>query len=58
MPEEKITPEEIEKLILERGLKVEDVIDVVVKLNGFIGVGLISLADDIAGYIRSKIGGK
>lgn len=55
MPEEKITPEEIEKLILERGLNVESVIDAVVKLNGFVGVGLISLADDIAGYIRNKI---
>lgn len=55
MPEEKITHEEIKKLILERGLDLTAVIDAVIELNGFVGVGLISLSDDIAGYIRSKI---
>lgn len=50
--DEKITKEEIEKLILERGLTVTDVIDVVIDLNGIVGVGFISFAAQISEYIR------
>lgn len=48
----KITKEEIEKLILERGLTLTDVIDVVIDLNGIVGVGFVSLAAQISDYIR------
>ncbi len=47
-----MTKEEIEKLIHEKGLTLTDVIDVVTELNGFVGVGFISFADDISNYIR------
>lgn len=50
--DEKITKEEIEKLILERGLTVTDVIDAVIDLNGIVGVGFISFAESISEYIR------
>lgn len=49
---EKITKEEIKNLILERGLTVTDVIDVVIDLNGIVGVGFISFAESISEYIR------
>jgi hypothetical protein len=47
--------EEIKKLILEQGLTVTDVIDVVVELNGFVGVGLITLGDNFRDYCHNKI---
>jgi hypothetical protein len=31
------------------------VIDAVIRLNGIIGVGLISLADDVSDHIRGQI---
>lgn len=51
--QEKITKQEIEILILERGLTLTDVIDVVVGLNGFVGVGFIAFADSISDYIKA-----
>ena len=47
--------EDIKKLVLEEGLTITDVIDVVIELNGFIGVGLISLGDQLKTYVYSKI---
>lgn len=46
---------EIERLVLEEGLTITDLIDVAVELNGFVGVGLISLGDELNEYVRSKI---
>jgi hypothetical protein len=45
----------IEKLILEQDLIVEEVIDVVIEINGIIGVGLISLGDALQEYVHNKI---
>lgn len=47
--------DKVKKLILEDGLTLTDVIDAVIKLNGFVGVGLISLAEDTAKYIKAKL---
>jgi hypothetical protein len=50
-----ITKEEINALILERGLTLTAVIDQVVELNGFVGVGLIQLGNDLKEYTYGKI---
>jgi len=50
-----ITADEIKALILNRGLTITDVIDTVIELNGFIGVGLMQLGSDLNVYCRSKI---
>jgi len=55
MESKKITKEEIKRLALEEGLMITDLIDVVIEVNSIIGVGLISLADGLSDYIRSKI---
>lgn len=47
---------EIERLVLEEGLELTDVIDVVIEINGIIGVGLITLSEQIKDYIRKKCG--
>lgn len=47
---------EIKRLILEEGLELTDVIDVVIEINGIIGVGLITLSEQIKDYIRKKCG--
>jgi len=47
--------EEIKKLVLENDLNITDVIDVVVELNGIIGVGLISIGEYLNNYCKSKI---
>lgn len=46
-----ISQEEILRLMLQNGLTLEKVIDVVVDSNAIIGVGLISLGDSIKDYI-------
>jgi hypothetical protein len=51
----KITTEEIKQLVLERELTLTDVIDVVIKLNGIIGVGLITLGEGLQEYVFDKI---
>jgi len=53
--QEKLQKNQIEKLVLENGLTITDLIDVVVEINGIIGVGLISLGDSIQSYCHSKI---
>tara|TARA_Y100001938_G_scaffold9364_1_gene11628 strand:- start:1222 stop:1377 length:156 start_codon:yes stop_codon:yes gene_type:complete len=43
--------ERIKDLVLNEGLTISDLIDVVIDLNGIIGVGLIRLGDDIKDYL-------
>ena len=50
-----ITKKEIEDLIINRNLEITDVIDVVIDLNAIIGVGLITLGDQLKEYCRNKI---
>lgn len=50
-----MSKEEIKNLVLNEGLEITDLIDVVIELNGFIGVGLISLGDGLKEYVYSKI---
>jgi hypothetical protein len=52
---EKVSKEEIRKLLLERSLELTDVIDEIIELNHIIGVGLITLGDNTKDYIYSKI---
>ena len=47
--------EEIKRLILEEGLNITDLIDIVIEINGFIGVGLITLGDGLKEYCYNKI---
>ncbi len=47
--------EELKKLILEKGLTITDLIDIIVELNGIIGVGLITLGEQLNEYCKSKI---
>lgn len=51
----KITEEEIKELVLHRGLELSALIDIIIDLNGIIGVGLISLADEVNKYILKKL---
>lgn len=51
----KIDKEELKKLVLNRGLTLTDLIDVVIELNAIIGVGLITLGDNLSDYCKSKI---
>jgi len=48
MPE--LTDDELLSLMIERGLTVERVIDSVIDNNGIIGVGLITLAENLYIY--------
>lgn len=48
---------EIEKLITERGLTITDVIDAVIDLNGIIGVGLVTLANQLSWYCQNHHSG-
>lgn len=50
----KLTVEEVKRLILEQGLEITTVIDAIIELNGFVGVGLISLGDDLQKYCHKK----
>ena len=42
-----MTKQEIKKLVETEGLTITDVIKVVVEINGIIGVGLITLGDQL-----------
>lgn len=53
--EGKITKEQIKELVENHNLELKDLIDVVIELNGFIGVGLISLGDNLQEYVHSQI---
>ena len=50
-----MTKEQIKKLMIDEGLTLTDMIDVVVDVNGIIGVGLIRLGDDLQDYCHEKI---
>lgn len=50
-----MTKEEIKKLVLKQGSTITDLIDVVIEMNGFIGVGLITLGDGLKEYCYNKI---
>jgi hypothetical protein len=47
--------EKVKQLITEKDLKLEQVLDAIIELNGLVGVGLITLGDDIKTYLHSKI---
>ena len=47
--------EKIKTLVEKEGLTLTDLIDVVVELNGFIGVGLVQLGDNLKDYCYDKI---
>jgi hypothetical protein len=51
----KISSDEIRLLILTRGLTICDVIDEAIKLNGIIGVGIITLGEQLEQYCLDKI---
>ena len=53
----KINKMEIKKLMINNGLTLTDMIDLVVDVNGIIGVGLIRLGDDLQNYCHDKIKG-
>ena len=44
---------ELKALVASEQITLSDVIDVVIELNGLVGVGLISLAESIESYIIS-----
>jgi len=46
-----ITQEEVFSLIKDRGLTIEKVLDVIIDANRFVGVGLISLGDQMKEYV-------
>ncbi len=45
----------IEKLMVESGLEITECIDAVISLNGYIGVGLISLGERLDKYCQDQI---
>lgn len=51
----KMTAEEVKILVAEGELNLTDVIDAVIEINGIIGVGLISLGEELNKYCRGKI---
>lgn len=51
----KLSVEDVKRLILEQGLEIATVIDAVIELNGFVGVGLITLGENLQEYCRNKI---
>ncbi len=46
---------DIVKWLVDNDIVVEDVVDAIIKENGIIGVGLISLADAMKEHIHSHI---
>lgn len=46
----------VEKLVLEQGLTITDVIDAVIEINGIIGVGLVTLANQLSWYCQNHSG--
>jgi hypothetical protein len=54
----KLTQEEIENLLIDGDITMVGVINAVIKINGIIGVGLISFADDVSRHIREGMSKK
>lgn len=50
-----LSKDQIKQLVLENGLTITDLIEVVVDLNGFIGVGLITLGDQLQEFTHNLI---
>ena len=48
-------PEEIKKLVIDEDLTLDQLIDVVIEMNGIVGVGLITLGDGLRQYCCDKI---
>lgn len=46
---------ELTALVADQKITLSDVIDVVIELNGIVGVGLISLGEDVEKYIVNKL---
>ena len=46
---------ELTKLVENEEVTLTDVIDIVIELNGIIGVGLISLGEGLDKYVKDKI---
>lgn len=51
----KLEKEELKKLILEEKFTLADVIDNIVEINGIVGVGLITLGEQLKQYCLNKI---
>tara|TARA_R110002020_G_scaffold206695_1_gene412009 strand:- start:481 stop:645 length:165 start_codon:yes stop_codon:yes gene_type:complete len=50
-----MTKQELTELIASEEIELSDVIDIVIELNGIIGVGLISFGEACQEYINGKI---
>ena len=55
-PTIKMDPEELKRLLTKEEITLIEVLDTVIEINGIIGVGLISLGDELSEYCRKKIG--
>ena len=47
--------DEIIDLILNQNLTITDVIDAAIEINGIVGVGLVTLADQLKDYVIGKL---
>lgn len=47
--------EQVKDLITKEGLTIEMVIDAIIELNGFVGVGVVSFADNLRQYILNTL---
>jgi hypothetical protein len=52
------TQEEIIKMLQDEDINLAAVIDAVIEVNGIIGVGLITLGENLNDYVISKISRK
>ena len=50
-----ITTDQIKQLMIENNLTITKCIDVAIQLNGIVGVGLITLGDQLKEYTHNKI---
>jgi hypothetical protein len=52
---EPLTSNQIVDLMVENGIDLKNVLDAVIASNGIIGVGLITLGEDLQAYCFNKI---
>lgn len=45
----------LKSMVYDNEITLTDMIDFIIKENGIIGVGLITLGDNVSEYIKSKI---
>jgi hypothetical protein len=50
-----VDKEKIKQLVLEEELTITDLIDVVIELNGIVGVGRITLGEQLKNYCFDKV---